>query len=323
MLLHIGGASTASIITTIVVIFFLIFAISFAFGPIPQGQSRLSGESVAAWFKASLPRIVIAGVFSGLLAAGAILGGDNGSSASTASTCENRVPPLTEQPVTEQRLLFAIEGTENMAEAARRGDLVQVQALFPGETHNVMHDIDAPLRAADPSLAMDLCRSVIVVENQVAGSLDADVIARESDRIATLLQAARDLLDLPDVSAAPTIGGEYCAQPLGAITDQALTDTRLEDAAKALRLAATAFEEGRHADAQAHFYSDAHDLTHDIDGPLRAVDADLAKKLCEEIVVIETQLASTGVTNAAELVIASNAAADDIEAAGRALGILE
>jgi hypothetical protein len=324
LLLHIGGASTASIITTIVVIFFLIFAISFAFGPIPEGQRRFGSETIAAWFKASLPRLIVAGVFSGLLLAGALLSGDNGSSATSTSTCDTGVPPLTGQAATDERLLFAIDGTEKIADAARRGDLIQVQALFAGETHNVMHDIDAPLRAADPSLAKDLCLSVVVVENQMVNELDAEVIARESDQIATYLRAARDLLDLPNTTPDVVIGvPSYCDQPLGAVTDQQLTDTRLRDAADALREAATAFEEGRNEDAQALFYSDAHDVTHDIDGPLRAVDTTLAKKLCEEIVVIETQVATTGVTDAAPLVVAANAAADDIEAAGRALGILE
>lgn len=329
MLLHIGGANTATVITTVVVIFFLIFAISFAFGKIPEGERHLSREWAAAWFKASLPRLVIAGVFSGLLLAGALLGGDNKTKTATAASCNQSVPPLTGQALTDARLLGAIDGTQRMAGAARGGDIAGVQAIFyGGDAHNVMHDIDAPLRRADGKLAKDLCLAVVVVENQMATALDAEVIARESDQIAAFLQQAREVLSQlptgsPVVSGAP---GGLCEQPVGAVTSLPLTAERLTNAATALREMAEAIDDGRDVEAVTIFFErDGHNLTHDIDGPLREVDEQLAIKLCQEIVSIEVQLVPGVPAIGAAFEVRDDArlAADDIEAAGRTLGIIQ
>lgn len=43
--------------------------------------------------------------------------------------------------------------------------------------------------------------------------------------------------------------------------------------------------------AETAFYGDVHNFTHNVDPPLRAVDEDMAKELCEQVIAIEEELA--------------------------------
>ena len=224
-LLHLGGTTPTSVTITVGVIFFLIFALSFAVGKVPEGGRRFSGEWIRAWTRASVPRLLVAAAFSGLILVGALVGGKGVAQPATAASCNKAVPPLTGQAVTDQRLLAAVDGMHQIAQAARDKDIGRVQTLFFGnDAHNVTHDIDAPLRTADPTLARNLCLSVVIVENQMVSSLDTAVIARESDNIAEDLNQARTALNLAG-SATPTvvIGSGYCLQPVGALSTEALT----------------------------------------------------------------------------------------------------
>ncbi len=318
-LLHVGGTSTASIVVSIGVIFFLIFALSFAVGPIPEGAHRIGPTWAKAWFRASLPRLIVAGVFSGLLLVGALAGGDQSTTA-TAASCDRDVPPLTGQALTDARLLGAIDGMRRLGDAAEQRDIAGVQALFLGDAHKFTHDIDAALRPVDEGLAKDLCLSVVVIENQMAGPLDTDVIAREADRVADYIQEARPVLDLSTDIKPSASTGSFCEQPVGAATTITLSSERLTAAAESLREMASKLEAGLEAEAYALFGGDSHNVTHDIDAPLRAADEPLAVRLCENIVGVETRFGE--VYSVDERVEAARAAADDIEAGGQALGIL-
>lgn len=319
--LHIGGASTASVVVSIVVIFFMIFAVSFAFGSIPEGHSRFSGESLRAWLKASAPRLVVSGVFAGALGVAAFQFGDDPSEgASTSEICETGVPPLSGQALTEVRLLGAIDGMEQMSAAAERGDAERVQTLFVTlDAHNVTHDIDRPLRERDRDLARDLCLSVIVLENQMAGTLDTEVIAREAAAIAGRLQEARGLLDLAAVAITPVPGASVCTQPLGAVTAGPLTPARIGAAAATLREIASQAQTLDAAQLGTLFFGDAHNITHDIDGPLRAADDALAVQLCESVYALEGSFGAELQRDTIERESATSA--DLLEEAGRALGI--
>jgi hypothetical protein len=69
------------------------------------------------------------------------------------------------------------------------------------------------------------------------------------------------------------------------------------------------------------FAGDAHNLTHDIDGPLRRIDPELGIDLCHGVLALEREFASEPDRE----VIATEAerTASLMEAAGAALGILE
>jgi hypothetical protein len=325
ILLHVGGASTASIVVSIVVIFFFIFAISFAFGPIPEGESRLSGGRFAAWFRASLPRLVVAGTFAAALgAAGILLGDDPGDdgNAANAANCDAPLAPFTGNPPTEDRLIAAADGWRGIAAAAREGDIDRVRALYyTTDAHNLTHDIDRPLREVDSDLARDMCLAVIVIENQMVTGLDTEVIAREADRVAAFLDEARPAVAALPVPTPGAVGGA-CTTPIGAVTDQPLTAQRLQAAVDTMRqiaeTAATAPPEG----TRTLFFGDAHNITHDIDGPLRAADEDLAVELCRSVLELEQQL---GTEDFDAVIVAerADASAASLEAAGRALGISE
>jgi hypothetical protein len=324
VILHVGGASTASIIVSILVIFFFIFALSFAFGPIPEGSGLLSGDRLAAWFRASLPRIAVAATFAAALGVGAVFLGDDPDepdNSANASSCDTPLAPFTGNPVTEERLVTGADGWRQIAAAAAADDIDRVRTLYYTlDAHNLTHDLDRPFREADGNLARDLCLAVIVVENQMTTALDTTVIARESQRIAEYLE---DALGYPSIwgTGTPVLGGGVCDRPLGAVTDQPLTAERLLAAVDTFRQVGGTADSAPPEEVRTLFFADAHNITHDIDGPLRAADADLAVDLCEDVLVLERELA--GEFDPAVVQASADGAADTLEASGRALGILQ
>ncbi len=188
VLLHFGGVGTYTAAFVIAVIFLLIFVLSFAFGPVPAGGKKLSREWLGAWLRASLPRLIIAAVFSGLLFLGSSLSGN--SSTDGSDICGKWVAPLTSGPVTADRLEAAAEGLRRISQTAAAGDDAGLPVFFGSDTHNVTHDIDGPLRRADPDMARRLCLSIVALEGQFAGSRDLSVISREAAAAADALDEA-------------------------------------------------------------------------------------------------------------------------------------
>ena len=86
-----------------------------------------------------------------------------------------------------------------------------------------------------------------------------------------------------------------CERPLAAITKDAVTAERVQAAAAAMRRIQDAAGAGDEAEARVLFFEgDAHNLTHDIDPPLRSLDVELAKKLCQSMLVLETKILFPG-----------------------------
>jgi hypothetical protein len=194
VLLHIGPSSPEGVAVSIGLIFFLIFAMSFAFGSIPEGSRRFSREWTRGWLRASLPRMVVAGVFAGAVLGGALLyGGNSGTQASL--NCDRPVPPITGNPVTDDRVLVAIDGLQQMVDSANRGDVTEVQSIWlTADVHNLTHDIDRPLRNVAPDLAKSLCEKVLALENVMVGEIVAERVAADAASIGEILQQARALL---------------------------------------------------------------------------------------------------------------------------------
>ena len=320
MILHIGGASTAAVLVTVVAIFFLIFAMSFAIGAVPEGQRRFSGAWFSAWFRASLPRLIVAAAFSALLFVGSALSGSG--SMTNAQTCDSPLAPLTGQPVSDLRLNAAISGMRDIASSAREGDATAAQTLFyTTDAHNVTHDVAGPLFSADRELARSLCESVVGLEIEIAGELRPEVIAAHAESAASTLLVARATLDL-DAATTPIPGASGpCAFPIGAIGVQPLTDERVLAAVAAFRETAEIARTGDVTGASVAFSGDAHNITHDIDGPLRSADPDLAVDLCESVLEIERQFATAADT--AVIADESETSAGLLEEAGRVLRITE
>ena len=320
--LHIGGASTASVIVSVFLIFFLFFAVSFAFGRIPEGGRRFSSAWIGAWFRASLPRLLVAGAFAGALGLAAVLLGNNpGGSASAGSACRQPLAPLTGQAVSQTRLVAAVGGMEQIADTAATGDANRAQTLFFSlDAHNVTHDIDRPLRAVDEKLAYDLCLNVIVLETQMATTLDTEVIEREARALSQQLTSARDVLDF---SATPLPGQvmDPCAGPLGVVTNEPLTAQRLQAAIEATRQVSAEAATGDEIELKTMFFGDAHNITHDIDGPLRQADEQLGIDLCNSVLKLEREFSVS--FNRRVIADRANETADLLEQAGQTLGILK
>jgi len=290
ILLHIGGASGATVAVTVIVIFFLIFSLSFAFGSVPEGGRRLSGEWIAAWFRASLPRLIVAGAFSAALFFASSLPGGGGSQADEA-ICGRSVAPLSSQPVTDARIVSAILGLNAVAEAAAGEDADAVRVAFAGETHNLTHDIDASVRPRDPGLAAQICRRVLTIEQEVAAQApDMTRVQEAAGGLADLLRQAQTPASTgaPSATAMPLLVSP-CNFPLPRLTENPITEERLDDAIEGMRAAAAAAEAGDEETVRAILIGDAHTLTHDIDPPLRAADEQLAIDLCKAVTDVEVQ----------------------------------
>jgi hypothetical protein len=318
MLLHVGGASATSVLIAVFVIFLLIFSMSFAFGPIPEGKRRFSGEWMAAWLRASLPRLLVAGVFSGLLFTGSALSG-NGQDA-TATSCDQPLPPVTGNAVTDARVLQAIDGMEQIAGAARADDRDRVRTLFfTGDAHNLTHDLDPVLRPLAPETGRALCERVIALEEQMAGEFETQTVAQLAGQIAARLQEARPFLQ--QTSGTPVVAAGPCASPLAAATSEPLTEARIRAAIAQFELLAEAAPESDLEGAAQLFFGAAHNITHDIDPPLRAENPELAIELCNAVLTIEQALASAYDGDA--VARQATASARLLEEAGKELRILE
>jgi hypothetical protein len=320
VLLHIGGTSPAGVAAVIAVIFLLIFAMSFAFGPVPEGERRFTAPWFRAWLRASTPRLAIAAAFASVIFVGSALWGGGGSS--SAANCENPLAPLSGGAITDARLVTAIGALNDMTSAAQSGDTERMRTLFyTTDAHNLTHDIDRPLRQNNVDAATRLCEHVVTLESQIGGQLDLTAIAQQTTNIAADLQAARGILAAITIATpVVTAGFDPCAQPLAAITTDQLTAQRLQAAIDELHKAATFAQNGNQNDAQAAFVGDPHNLSHDIDGPLRTTDNSLAVKLCQSIVAIELHLGDK--YDAQIMQTEATTAADLIQQAGQALGIL-
>jgi hypothetical protein len=87
---------------------------------------------------------------------------------------------------------------DEVRQAADSGDAAAAGSAFAGDTHNVTHDIDQPLRAADPLLAHDLCESILSIEEQFGRTPDLQALAAEAGVAAELLQESGRILGLSD-----------------------------------------------------------------------------------------------------------------------------
>jgi hypothetical protein len=193
--------------------------------------------------------------------------------------------------------------------------------FFSLDAHNLTHDIDAPLRAVDEGLARDLCRRVIVLENQMAGTLDVAVMEREARAIADMLAQARDVLANAPSPPSSASALDPCSNPIGSVTSDPLTTARLSSVINTYRQVAQDAPAAADGELRAAFGGDAHNLSHDIDGPLRRADLQLALDLCHSVLQIEREFA--GDYNRDVIASESLAAAGILEEAGATLGILE
>ncbi len=316
MLLHVASTPLGAALT-VSIIFLLIFAMSFAFGPAPEGGRRFSADWTRAWLAASVPRMVVSGIFAGLVLAAVLSYGNSSSQA--AVNCDRGVPPLSGQPVTRDRTASALLRLGEMADAANSGDLESARSVWlTGDAHNLTHDIDGPLRNVSDERARALCEKVVALENVMVGELVAEAVSEKAAGVATELALAQQLVHAGGTPA-PVIF-EPCGKPVGAIGDSPLTEARLLAAIEQMRQVAS-LAGGDRAGAEATFAGDAHNITHDIDAPLRSRDEEIAIDLCLAATEIEVAIG----TNYDGEAVSANAeeAARLLEAAGRSLGILQ
>jgi hypothetical protein len=117
-----------------------------------------------------------------------------GPTTDIAGICSGPIPALTADPVTEERLLAAIDKMGEVKAAAAAGDHAAANAAFAGDAHTITHDIDPLLRAEDPQLAQDLCASIVLIEQEFGAGRDLGAVAASAEVAAGLLDESGRLL---------------------------------------------------------------------------------------------------------------------------------
>jgi hypothetical protein len=120
------------------------------------------------------------------------------STPDNSAVCSRPVQALTNQPVTRERLDAAIGKMREVQTAAENDGAQAANAAFGGDTHAITHDIDPPLRAADPQLAQDLCAAIVVVEQQLGATPDLRIVGQQASIAADLLQQSGEVLGVYD-----------------------------------------------------------------------------------------------------------------------------
>ncbi|MEE8386856.1 MAG: hypothetical protein V3S01_13155, partial [Dehalococcoidia bacterium] len=89
-------------------------------------------------------------------------------------------------------------------------------------------------------------------------------------------------------------GTNICDRPLPALGSGQITKEQFDTVDAGMDLVISLAAEGDVSRAQEAFFSVVHDFTHDVDGPLRDSNDDLAKRLCKAVAQIETEFAFGG-----------------------------
>ncbi len=85
--------------------------------------------------------------------------------------------------------------------------------------------------------------------------------------------------------------GSPCDDPLVALGESEISQMGFQAEDAGLARVARAATAGNLEAAESAFFGDVHNFTHNVDAPLREVDEELAKEICEEVTKIEEELA--------------------------------
>jgi hypothetical protein len=89
-------------------------------------------------------------------------------------------------------------------------------------------------------------------------------------------------------------GTNICDRPLPALGSGQITKEKFDTVDAGMDRVIPLAAEGDVIGAQVVFFSEVHDFTHDVDGPLRDSNDDLAKGLCKAVAQIEAEFAFGG-----------------------------
>ena len=86
-------------------------------------------------------------------------------------------------------------------------------------------------------------------------------------------------------------GGSACDEPLVALGQSEISQAGFQAEDAGLARVAQAATAGNLEAAESAFFGDVHNFTHNVDPPIREVNEELAKELCEGVTEIEEELA--------------------------------
>jgi hypothetical protein len=89
-------------------------------------------------------------------------------------------------------------------------------------------------------------------------------------------------------------GGGTCDQELPPLGSSEISQETFDTHVQSLTRVIDFLNAGDRAGAEASFYGETHSFTHNIDPPVRQQDEELAKRLCEAVLAVESSLVTSG-----------------------------
>lgn len=152
---------------------------------------------------ADLARPALAAAAVGLAAGGLACGGEsNGNGAAVTEdptplgACGTPLPPLTDDPLTAERFEEASAGLDETIVQAEQDAPQEALVAFFLLSHDLTHDVDAPLREQDGALAIRLCNAVLQLEELVGQETDGETVAELARSTRDLLSETQDALSV-------------------------------------------------------------------------------------------------------------------------------
>lgn len=146
--------------------------------------------------------IAVAAVVAALaLACGGGASGGSGRAGVTsdptpAGACGTALPPLSDEPLTAERFEEASAGLDETIVQAEQDAPQEALVAFFLLSHDLTHDVDAPLREQDGALAIRLCNAVLQLEELVGQETDGETVAELARSTRDLLSETQDALSV-------------------------------------------------------------------------------------------------------------------------------
>lgn len=145
-----------------------------------RARARSGSSPLPDWvWGAGFGAIVV--LFIGFWMAAGLLAGQS------AAACDEPLAPLGTSDISVEAFASEEIALTQVVDALNRGDRAAAEAQFYGPIHGFTHNVDAPVRERDESLAKRLCEAVIKVEDGLTARAD-------NLQLASDIGAVRDIL---------------------------------------------------------------------------------------------------------------------------------
>ncbi len=150
---------------------------------VPRRRRRVSNDLLWGLGIGVIATVVVGGFL--------VFSGDSGGGG-----CGKSLPRLSDEPLTEETFAEARQGISQVITEVSRGAIPDAESSFFISVHIFTHTLDPEIRPRNEEIAVELCESVVFLEEQFASKFGQDVtgMSLRATRIRSLIeQAQREL----------------------------------------------------------------------------------------------------------------------------------